>query len=235
MKNRINLYSESLLPQKLRLSFTRLLTLCVLLGLVLAASAAYLNHQLEQLNQSVAVAEQLKIANQSQVDLFEQELGALMPSPKLVEQVELRQKQLKVKDQLISKLSDRNDIRSKSYLGLLTDLAKSTNGDIWLTQFSENEDKLLLKGRTRNPAAVPHWIDNLRHTQSFSGRSFGAIRLSRVKDNTALLEFALSTDALQLEEPEVEKPTTTYKPPIQIPGVLLPMPQLPNDETKGQQ
>ncbi|MCL1057120.1 fimbrial assembly protein [Shewanella gelidimarina] len=193
MKLRVNLYSESLFPAEVRLSFLRLNQVLVGLVLILLLSSALaygfvssLESEKDELQHAKATLDERKLE-------LEDELAKRQPSPSLVAEVELKAQQLELKQMLIGKLSQQEALTSFGYSPLMTDLASVADRSIWLNRIQVNENRYIFEGYTSSPQSVPNWIDRLKTTTTLKGHAFASMTMSLGEDKP--LAFKLTSDA----------------------------------------
>ena len=194
MKLRVNLYSESLFPPELRLSFARLTkALVVLIGLLLIMTAVFwgLNSSLE------ADKKQLMLVKQ-ELDAEKQDLEAALakrgPNEALVAEVELKAQQLELKQKLFGKLNQQEMLTSFGYSPLMTDLASVADAKLWLNRIQVNENRYVFEGFTASPEGVPLWVDKLKNTTTLKGHAFASMTMSLGENQP--LAFKLTSDAV---------------------------------------
>ncbi|MCL1094168.1 PilN domain-containing protein [Shewanella kaireitica] len=203
MKLRVNLYSESLFPTELRLSFLRLnqvlagLVIALLLGSVVAYGfVSSLESEKTELQHAKALLDEQKVE-------LEDEIAKRKPSATLVAEVELKAQQLELKQMLIGKLSQQEELTSYGYSPLMTDLASVADRSIWLNRIQVNENRYIFEGYTSNPQSVPNWIDRLKTTTTLKGHAFASMTMSLGEDQP--LAFKLTSDAMEANTAEVKK------------------------------
>ncbi|MCL1050057.1 fimbrial assembly protein [Shewanella abyssi] len=192
MKLRVNLYSESLFPAELGLSFLRLNQVLVGLVLVLLLSSAIAYGLVSSLASEKAELQQTKATLDRQKTELEADLAKRLPSASLVAEVELKAQQLALKQMLMGKLSQQEALTSFGYSPLLTDLASVADRSIWLNRIQVNENRYIFEGYTSSPQSVPNWIDRLKTTTTLRGHAFASMTMSLGEDQP--LAFKLTSD-----------------------------------------
>ncbi|MFT5790637.1 MAG: Tfp pilus assembly protein PilN, partial [Shewanella sp.] len=193
MKLRINLYSESLFPAQLRLSFLKLNQVLAGLVLVLVLSSALAYGFVSSLQSEKDELQQAKVAFDARKAELEDELAKRQPSASLVAEVELKAQQLELKQMLMGKLSQQEALTSFGYSPLMTDLASVADRSIWLNRIQVNENRYIFEGYTASPQSVPNWIDRLKTTTTLKGHAFASMTMSLGEDQP--LAFKLTSDA----------------------------------------
>ncbi len=188
-KLRVNLFSESLLPPKLKLSFARMcigaLALFILMLTANIISYVCVSDLTEQ--KKALVAEKQKISKEK--DKLEQQVINHKPSETLVAEVDLLSQQILLKQRLLSELGNLQQVTSLGYSSLLTDLATVANNNIWLQRIYVTEGQFEFEGFSSDPSSVPLWVDRLKHVETLKGQKFSTLTMSRGEDKP--LSFVL--------------------------------------------
>lgn len=178
MKTRINLFSASLLPAKLRLTFARLgVSLLALVGLSLLM-AAYHMWSTQALMSQIDASQAWSNGLNSQKQQLEQALAARKPNPALVTQVELMELRMTLKRQLKGELLQRSAVVNRGYGQLLTELAQASDSNIWLSSIQVTGQVFEFEGFSLTPEKIPQWIDRLKLSQTLKGYGFSSMTLA---------------------------------------------------------
>lgn len=178
-KLRVNLFNESLLPPKLRLSFVKLvqLTIGLVVLLLIANLISYLS--VSDLTQQKSSLTQQKTSYDQQKSQLENQIAARSASPALVAEVDLMIQQLEVKRRLLGELGNVQALTSSGYSSLLTDLAIVADRSIWLSRIHVLEDKFEFEGYSSAPLNVPQWVERLKQVETLKGQAFSTLTMSR--------------------------------------------------------
>ncbi|ABZ78396.1 fimbrial assembly family protein [Shewanella halifaxensis HAW-EB4] len=193
MKLRVNLYSDSLFPPELRLSFLKLsqVMLIVVVVLLLSSVAVF------ALNSSLESDKTQLMQDKQRLDSDKKDLEAALakrgPSKALVAEVELKAQQLELKQKLFGKLSQQEVLTSYGYSPLMTDLASVADSSIWLNRIQVNEKSYIFEGFTSSPESVPLWIERLKTTTTLKGHAFATMTMNLGENQP--LAFKLTSDA----------------------------------------
>ncbi|MGS0682721.1 PilN domain-containing protein [Shewanella sp. 125m-7] len=196
MKLRVNLYSDTLFPPELGLSFLRLnqAMLAVVVVLLLSSAAVY------ALNSSLESDKTMLLQDKQRLDSDKKNLETALakrgPSEALVAEVNLKAQQLELKQKLFSKLSQQEILTSYGYSPLMTDLASVANSSIWLTRIQVNEKNYMFEGFTSSPESVPLWIERLKTTTTLKGHAFATMTMNLGENQP--LAFKLTSDATSM-------------------------------------
>ncbi|QYJ86500.1 PilN domain-containing protein [Shewanella mesophila] len=178
-KLRVNLFNQSLLPPKLRVSFVKLtqLTLGLVVLLLIANLISYLS--VADLTQQKSTLLQQKTSYDQQKSQLEIDIAARAASPALVAEVDLMAQQLEVKRRLLGELGNVQALTSRGYSSLLTDLARVADSSIWLRRIHVIEDQFEFEGYSRAPLNVPQWVERLKQVDTLKGQAFSTLTMSR--------------------------------------------------------
>jgi Tfp pilus assembly protein PilN len=202
MKTRINLYSTSLLPAKLRLSFNRLaFALLGLIGISLLVSASTL-WSTRSLMADIQAKQNVADSLSSQKQQLEQAIVGRKPSQELVAQVVLLEQRLTLKQQLKGELLQRSALVNAGYAALLTDLAQAGDPNIWLSRIQVSDNIFEFEGYSQSPQSIPLWIERLKTSETLKGYGFSSMTLNRGDDKP--LAFKLSSQRAQFDNKEAK-------------------------------
>jgi Tfp pilus assembly protein PilN len=202
MKTRINLYSTSLLPAKLRLSFNRLVfALLGLIGISLLVSASTL-WSTRSLMADIQAKQNVADSLSSQKQQLEQAIAGRKPSQELVAQVVLLEQRLTLKQQLKGELLQRSALVNAGYAALLTDLAQAGDPNIWLSRIQVSDNIFEFEGYSQSPQSIPLWIERLKTSETLKGYGFSSMTLNRGDDKP--LAFKLSSQRAQFDNKEAK-------------------------------
>ncbi|MBT1444099.1 PilN domain-containing protein [Shewanella sp. JM162201] len=198
-KSHINLYDDSLLPARQRLSFDtlKLALISVLLLLLLGLGGLY--WQLSSLKADVAAAQTQQQELTAQKLALEQRLQSHQPDVALVAEVNELQESLELKRLLLGEIGKQQRFTSKGYGDLLTDLASAADGSLWLERIVVAEGELRFEGSARDPKSVPLWVERLKETKTLQGKQFATMTMAR--EDGKPLGFVLTSSALAKETP----------------------------------
>jgi Tfp pilus assembly protein PilN len=202
MKSRINLYSASLLPPKLRLTFTRLslaLAATVLLSLMFAA---FLTWESQNLMAQIYLTQSQADELNDEKARLEREIAARKPSQNLVDKFQLAEQRLRLKQGLKGELLQRNAVVNPGYSQLLTELASVSDSSSWLSRISVREGVYEFEGFGQTPQSIPQWIERLKSSQILTGYAFSSMTLDRGEGSP--LAFKLSSKLVDSDDKEAK-------------------------------
>ena len=88
------------------------------------------------------------------------------------------------------------------YYLVMKELTEHHDHDIWLSEFTFNENDAIFNGFALDSSAVTRWMTYLQATRSFQGREFSFINVKAENEN--MLSFQVATDSsLVISEQEV--------------------------------
>ncbi|MBR9729071.1 PilN domain-containing protein [Shewanella intestini] len=195
IKQSVNLYSSSLLPPKLKLSFKRLVAGAVVVSIIAVVCGTLLMWQTSRVENKLEIAKtEQDIFNQKKQQL-EAQIAVRKPDNKLVEQVNLEQQRLTLKQKLKGELAARRTAVSMGYSPLLVDLAKVSDASVWLSRIQINKGKYEFEGYGATAQSIPLWVEKLKATDTLKGYTFAAMTMSRGEDRP--LAFKLTSQPVK--------------------------------------
>lgn len=194
-KTHINLYDDSLLPPRRRLSFVRFKLAVSALVVLLMLAAGLIYWQLASERALLAEARQTEQQLNSEKQQLEARIANHKPDDALVAEVQELQDSLELKRLLLGEIGKQQGFTSEGYGALLTDLARSADGSVWLERIVVAEGELRFEGFARDPKSVPQWVDRLKLTATLQGKQFATMTMAR--DQSEPLGFVLTSGALK--------------------------------------
>jgi Tfp pilus assembly protein PilN len=199
MKTRVNLYVPELQPklEVLTLSFV-----LVIWGVMLITFGGiyFLNH-----SNAVTVHEELvkvqvkKTELEDQLVTIKEALSNRQSDPALVAEVEKKQLDLKLKQQIVSELSGQENFKSHGFAALMEGLAEHHQAGLWLTRINIDGNEVRFEGSATESNIIPKWMGQLSLIPRFKSQEFSTTKLYR--DEKAQLKFTLGTmDVVKIQE-----------------------------------
>jgi len=177
MKRRVNLYAASLLPERARLTLSRLLIASVSLLVLLVLTGAVLQYHASELNGQLSAARAELNAHNADLSRVTAQLQARQPRAGLVAEVEMARKRLDSFSRLAQVLDRDALLTQPGFSNLMADLATSADNQVWLQRFQLAQNQVLLSGQARRAAAVPAWLDKLGQQPSLQGRAVSQLSI----------------------------------------------------------
>ncbi|MCY7295279.1 PilN domain-containing protein [Alteromonas sp. a30] len=196
MKYRVNLFPEELKPKLDLFTLNFVFTLWGLLlgGMVVANVYYQKEYDAAQLS-TLATQQEYKAKTKMHQTLIQARENRKQ-DPKLLERVQELQKEEHDKYWLLTELQGRERLKNQGFSLLMKDLSNTHVRDVWLTRIVVNEDKVKMEGAALDSANVPKWVNKLKESDYFSGRSFAGARLYRNEDDR--LNFVISSELSEL-------------------------------------
>ncbi|MBE0364898.1 hypothetical protein PULV_a3185 [Pseudoalteromonas ulvae UL12] len=189
MKNRINLYTPELRPQKDPLSLVKLLVISGVVFSVMLVVSSIITTQVAQLKKALITEQYVAEQQQSSLNQLQAELEQKQNKSKLAQELKLIENEITHKKLMFDFISSRSEADAVYFANVMTDLARFHDNRIWLTEFKINPDNVTLAGMAENASVLPHWLDNLKQSDFFSGQSFSVMEFEQ-KNNTVMFTLA---------------------------------------------
>lgn len=192
MKTSINFYVDDLKPKRYLLTLTNtaiLTAIALVLMLAWFGSLLIENNSLQSKNNVITV----------ELDGAQEELTMLQAA--LVKHTDnsafKSQKQhlvdfVAAKQAMLNYVNSKTNESSVDYYQVMKDLTEHHDHDLWLTQFTFNQDKVSFQGYAIQSKAVTNWMSFLQATSSFSGREFSLLEIKEYDDQ--VVQFTTATD-----------------------------------------
>lgn len=199
MSQQINLLRDGLeileLPWSARQAGLLLLAALLLTGLW----AGLASWQLQRARTELAALQGQIEQGQAQVLQLGQAVAARQPDPRLPQQIEARRHELAGKRWVIDTLAGKDPFASARFSTYLEALGRQRLDALWLDLIliDAGGAELALRGRTRDPALLPGYLQRLGTESAFSGREFRLFRLDQIASDAAVdrgsLQFSVAT------------------------------------------
>lgn len=193
MKTYIELYKDEFKSQRYLLNpvFAAVLWGAALIGIVALYVMASLHVQ--QASAKLQRLENQLVEQQKVVTALTDTLSQRKPDAALLRNIDALTQTLRWQQKLVNELELREQDKYQGFAELMLDLAKHNEQGLWLTQIRLFDDSATLKGATTDSAAVPRWVEKLRNTQYFQGRSFASASI--IRTDSDVLNFTIQTEA----------------------------------------
>ncbi|MCM0610886.1 PilN domain-containing protein [Marinobacter sediminum] len=195
MIQQVNLFTKELRPRKERLQAGAALGLVVLAFLVLVAAFAIVRYQNNHLEDRVALLEQQNRGLEQVVTQLSEAVRVREPEPDVQDALERITDTLARRQRLLERVESLVLDGGASFSPRMAALARQIPEDVWLTgiRLDAQRDRVTIEGRARSGALVPAYLENLGNEPVFTGKTFGAFRLSRPEEG-AWIEFHVATE-----------------------------------------
>ncbi|KKO44933.1 hypothetical protein WG68_12335 [Arsukibacterium ikkense] len=186
MKQRINLYQASIQPRIESLALASLfgvMLVVVVISLLAWGGMQWQQHQ--QLQQNKQVEQQLQ-RQQEQLGLLQQALLQRQPAAALVAERDQLKRKVEQQIALQHYLAAQQVRADYAFSKVLQQFTAADINSLWLTRFILRPGSSELQGLTLAPAAVPGWLESLRHFDYFKGQRFNELRLLQLPEQQAV-------------------------------------------------
>lgn len=194
MKITINLYQDSLRPQKDYFTLTNVAIASVvsLLLMVTWAGSIYLKN-IDVITSANKVTTELGYVEQELAN-YQQALIKHNDSATFTAQKIKFEREYQVKSILLNKIMHKQVGKDVNYYHVMKDLTEHHDHEIWLTDFMFNENDVVFNGFTTHSNAVTRWLTFLQTTDSFKDREFSHLNIAAVDEQVLGFEAATSSD-----------------------------------------
>lgn len=190
MKTRINLYLPQLRPQKDLYSLKNvMITWCIACAICVTyiiVQSTLIHGQQKRLSNLKA---QVTVSNKKLAEVTEQ-LEQKQDKTGLTQELKLLEEQMRNQQLLINFVKTKQAVTELDYAAVMSDLAKQSSDNLWLTEFKFYDQMIVMKGATTQAQAVPRWLEGLKKSQYFAGKQFSVLEL---KQQETSLSFEVAT------------------------------------------
>ncbi|MBW4936507.1 PilN domain-containing protein [Marinobacter sp. F4206] len=195
MNQQVNLYVQELRPRKEKLQAGMLLGLVAVLVMGLIVTGTVVHYQNNRLENQVHVLELQNMSVEQDIVRLSEAVSARQPAPEVREALERVTDTLMRRQRLLERVESLVLDDGGRFSPQMAALARQIPEDVWLTGIRLNglQAKVTIEGRARSSALVPAYLENLGEEPAFSGKTFGAFRLSR-PETGRWIEFHVATE-----------------------------------------
>ncbi|MGN1394747.1 MAG: hypothetical protein ACI4V7_12085 [Succinivibrionaceae bacterium] len=203
-KIRINLYSKEFKPKPEILSLNHMLAIWLMIAVVIFMMIFYSNVQKNKL-----IQENKKLSAQIEdVESSILQTQALLSSMELDKSLEEKISKLKTmyasKQELITIIDKRSDLKSKGYAGFMYSLASISQPDLSVTNFKLQGLVAEISGKAKNAKTVPIWINQFSKYDDLRNKTFDSLHIKKDVDNN-IVNFLLFNEANDTDTKEEKK------------------------------
>jgi MSHA biogenesis protein MshI len=188
----VNLYSDSLLPSKQRMTLSNIVASWVVLVIVFASLFGWNAWQNNLKKNKLTQQSSLLSAEQDKLNQLKEKVALLVPDPMKVTQSHELEKELAAKIATLKVIEQHDDSLKVGYASLLKQLADAASSDVSIQQIYVSGQRMNLSGLARNPDAVPRWLGVFKTYSSLSERRFEKMSLGRNEKN--VMTFRLQAE-----------------------------------------
>lgn len=195
MIQQVNLYTQELRPRKERLQAGAVLGILALGLIIVTALAGVFGYQNTGMATQVADLEQQNARLESSVAELSGAVQARQPDSEVEEALARVTETLARRQRLLEKVEGLVLSEGRRFSPQMSALARQIPDNVWLTGFTlkSETDQVIIEGRSRSGSLVPLYLENLGAEAAFTGRTFGAFRLSRPEEGR-WIDFRVSTE-----------------------------------------
>lgn len=202
MKNRVNLFPQELKPKLKLFTVNVVLLLWTFSTFLLFAVSQNYQAKYDDIQAKTRNIQEEYNTKSKTLKMLKEARDTRAQDPALVAVVDKLQREATDKRLLLEELRGREQLKNQGFSMLMRDLSQQHVDNIWLTRINIEEQKIRIEGATLESASVPVWVNRLKESDYFAGRSFAGARMFR--DDEDDLNFVISSD---LAEMALEKET----------------------------
>lgn len=201
-KYSINLLQAELLPEKVLLTLTRVVTLWCLVLVFMIAWFLGLSYTQSQHKNEIKALQQHNTEYSSKLQELTNQLAKRKANATLTDELSLVKLLIDNKKSLHKSLIDSNQTYVAGFASAMAELAELHSRDIRLQSIHMSNEIMTFSGLALTPEAVPAWLAGFENSLLLSGKSFEYFKLSESEgDLNHLTEFTVSSKVMQKELP----------------------------------
>lgn len=181
MSQQINLYNPIFLKQKKIFAASTMAQALAVILVGALAFAAFAGYQVRKLDAEVKSGAALAKAEEARLASVKVEFAARTPSAALAEEVGRRERELKMREDIIGLLSGGGLSDAGALSPYLRALARQNLNGLWLTGFELTGKDMVLSGRALRAELVPEYLRRLGREPVMQGRQFAMLSMQEPK------------------------------------------------------
>ncbi|NLS14593.1 MSHA biogenesis protein MshI [Vibrio sp. SM6] len=185
----LDLYPESLRPQRQRMTLPAVALGWAALFVVLSGYSGWLSYHHAQLEQQVTQQKQQNSALSTELEQINQAVAKHQADPQINAAIARVQQDIQGKRDAIAVISDYETRDHGGYSDVLYALANLPNQRIALTQISMSHQQFDLQGEALSASAVPEWVGEFKQQVALVGRSFESVTIRRDEQTRVWFEL----------------------------------------------
>ncbi|AOY88887.1 fimbrial assembly protein [Marinobacter salinus] len=195
MIQQVNLFTRELRPRKEIFKAGAAMGLVGLAFAGFAAAYGVVQYQNNHLEEHVTRLEQETRSLDQVVTQLSEAVSARQPAPEVQDALKRITDTLTRRQRLLERVESLVLDGGQSFSPRMAALARQIPEDVWLTalRLDAERGQVTIEGRARSGALVPAYLENLGDEPVFTGKTFGAFRLSR-PDEGAWIDFHVATE-----------------------------------------
>ena len=192
MKQRINLFSNDLLPPKEYFNVKSLIfahVSLVFLGVVVALYGFVSGKNYQE--DIAAIDVEINKKKQENQE-YKKSLTTKQKADTLTPQIDLLKQQIASEQSLGIYIQTHKQKENLLFSPLFFALSEANQPNIWLTRIQADAAHIRIEGHVGSPQDLPFWIERLKEQDIFIGRTFSKVEMKRA-ENHAFLDFVLNS------------------------------------------
>jgi hypothetical protein len=194
-KYSINLLQAELLPEKVFLTFSRVIALWLACLIIMVAWALLTHLQYQSLNLQNNDLKLEKVNQTNLMTTLQQQLTNRKVDSALEEKLSTLKSLFLHKDALHNKLTDKKQTFVSGFALAMSELSELHHNDIRLQSITINNENMSFKGFAKTPETVPAWLAGFQYSTLLSGKAFVHFKLTKNEQN--MTEFIVSSSAIE--------------------------------------
>lgn len=195
MKTRINLYTAEFQPRLQVLTLSFVLIIWLILSVIMGAVYYFEVAKQDEQQQKLTIVEQQNLQQEELLLALQEQLSARKDDPLLVQAIEQNQRDIELKQRVLTHLAGQESLKSNGFSDLMLGLAAHHQSGLWLTRVSLDDKKVSIEGSAADSVTIPQWVSKLGQTRHFSGQEFSTTKLFR--DAAQQLHFTLNSQSAE--------------------------------------
>ncbi|MBL4762602.1 MAG: hypothetical protein JKY93_07890 [Gammaproteobacteria bacterium] len=197
MRQQVNLYQEQFKKLVVRLSAKQILVVIAVFAVFMLGYSAYLQNHVSDLRAKKLYLSADITQLKSRVTVLEAQLSDSNKSVRLDKNIRSLRNKITSRKKLLQFVEARGVHQGEGLSEYLTALSRQHIKGIWLTDIkvTKGGSDLVLHGSALKADLVPMFIAKLHEEDSYEGREFKRLSITRAEKDTRKLDFVLSSNA----------------------------------------
>lgn len=198
---RVNFFSEDMLPQKDLFTFNNLVASVSLVLLMGGIISFYYSSKLSKVEQQHELVEQTAEDINSKISALNIEGDTEQDVHSKAESLNRR---ISSKQNLLNELENSFSNVDVKYSEIFQDIARVSVNGVWVTHINIRQGKLYLEGRASRPQNISRWLKQLRPLPSLKEKSFEEVMVQTPSVDKSVMSFKLYEKGYSKQEAENE-------------------------------
>ena len=200
----LNLYRDSILPLKQRMTLSNLAISWGVLIVIFMGWFGFNQWEITEQQKQLDQQSSMLAAEQAQLSQIEGKIKSMLVDPTKVTESEKLSAELAIKESVLKAIYKHDDSLKVGYAELLNQLADAANGEISLQHIYVAGKVMDLNGIARNPDAVPRWVGLFNGYSSLMNRRFQMMSLGRNEKNVVTFNLQAINKQNEFDSLQVE-------------------------------